>query len=125
MKRNGKPDCRSCGACCVGTDTSDGWADCTDEDVRRMSRRVRATLVPISPGWNYSTSWCATPVVTTKKFGAVCAFLRGTPGKRCSCAIYGTRPNTCRSFEPGARGCWEVRLAQLGLAREDQPAAAK
>ena len=108
-------DCRACGACCLGGyDNGDGWADCTVEDVKRMSRSVRAKLVRIKYGFFYTDARAATPTVMTKKFGTVCAFLRGTPGKRCSCSIYETRPEICRAFQLGSRPCREAR-AEIGL----------
>ena len=106
-----KPDCRTCGACCLGGyDVPGGWADCTVDDVKRMSRAVRARLV--EGGW--AGALPATPTVMTRQFGAVCAFLRGTPGKRCSCRIYVTRPEVCRTFLPGSRSCREAR-DEIGL----------
>jgi Fe-S-cluster containining protein len=106
-------DCRSCGACCIGGDEGDGWADCTTEDVMRMTRQARAQLVPTSPGWAHTDRWYATPTVMTDTGGA-CAFLRGTPGKRVTCRIYETRPEVCRDFRPGSRGCREKRR-EIGL----------
>jgi Fe-S-cluster containining protein len=88
-------DCRSCGACCVGGfDDGAGWADCTAEDVIRMSRHARVWLVTERYG---------------AEFGKVCAFLRGTPGKRCSCSIYATRPSVCAWYQPGGPGCRNAR----------------
>lgn len=99
-------DCRSCGACCVGgLDDGYGWADCTEEDVRRMSRYVRARLVAIRYGFNYNPAIGATPTRMDPDVGKTCAFLRGTPGSRCSCAIYVTRPSICADFKPGSAGC--------------------
>lgn len=104
-------DCRACGACCIGgLDTGQGWADCNADDVKRMSPVVRDQLVPIRQrgmAWNDRTA--ATPTVMTEAFGGVCKFLRGTPGKRVSCRIYATRPNVCKSFQPGSRGCLDAR----------------
>lgn len=75
-----------------------------------MTTRVRDQLVPIRrSGLAYTTGIAATPTVRTEEFGDVCAFLRGTPGKRVSCRIYGTRPEVCRTFEPGSRWCRDAR----------------
>lgn len=67
-------DCRSCGACCVGGfDDGAGWADCTAEDVVRMSRHARARLVTArygSTSQGASTS-IATPTKMTAAFGKV------------------------------------------------------
>lgn len=101
-------DCRSCGACCVGGyDEGYGWADCTVDDVKRMSRAVRARLVPLWP--RAGDVNLATPLVETARWGMGCGFLRGTPGKRVSCRIYATRPTACSNFKPGSRGCIDAR----------------
>ena len=103
-------DCRSCGACCVGgLDDGYGWADCTPEDVARMSRDVRRRLVPYRHGWSYTPAIKATPTRVDPTYGKMCAFLRGTPGRRCSCSIYATRPKICAVFKPGGEGCREAR----------------
>jgi Fe-S-cluster containining protein len=109
-------DCRSCGACCLGgLDDGRGWADCTVEDVKRMTAQVRAQLVSIKYGsWIHTEARAATPTTSTKEFGEVCSFLRGTPGKRVSCRIYETRPDVCRNYKPGSLGCREAR-EQIGL----------
>lgn len=110
-------DCKACGACCIGGDEGQGWADCTAEDVMRMTRQVRARLVPIRSGggWSFTDRWYATPTVMNKSGDASCAFLRGVPGKRVSCRIYETRPDVCREFKPGSAGCRAMRK-QIGLS---------
>jgi Fe-S-cluster containining protein len=108
-------DCRSCGACCVGgMDDGEGWADCTEEDVIRMSRHARSRLVAIHYGFAFTPARAATPTKMTPEFGKVCSFLRGTPGKRCSCSIYETRPTICARYKPGGEGCRRAR-AELEL----------
>jgi Fe-S-cluster containining protein len=112
------PDCRTCGACCVGPgfDANYGWADCTEADVQRMSRVTQTKLVAIRQrGWIHNAAIAATPTTVHEGLGKVCDFLRGTPGRRCSCQIYATRPAVCREFEPGSRGCKEARgLLEIG-----------
>jgi Fe-S-cluster containining protein len=104
-------DCRSCGACCRGSyDDDSGWADCSVEDVLRMSRAVRARLVPLHHGLAWHSAHLATPASVTEMWGKLCDFLRGTPGKRVSCRIYQTRPKVCRDFKPGSRSCIDARL---------------
>lgn len=104
-------DCRTCGACCVGGyDDATGWADCSVEDVKRMSRHARARLVKQQLGWVFNNAiHYATPTTFTEEFGSMCSFLRGTPGRRVSCGIYETRPDVCRKFKPGSRACKEAR----------------
>lgn len=92
-----------------------GHADCTVEDVARMSRQVRNQLVVIrGSGLLWEPPTRATPTIMTEEFGAVCRFLAGTPGRRVSCRIYATRPTACREYPPGSHGCMAAR-AELGL----------
>lgn len=110
----GLPDCRTCGACCLGGyDDGMGFATVTEADHARMSARTRRRLVVIDHRFSDVPSR-ATPYVMTEDVGAVCAFLRGTPGRRVSCRIYETRPDVCRSWKPGSMGCREARR-ELGL----------
>jgi Fe-S-cluster containining protein len=103
-------DCRSCGACCLGGfDDGYGWADCTEEDVVRMSPSVRRRLVAIRYGMHYTPAVMSTPTRMDPTYGKTCAFLRGTPGSRCSCSIYATRPSICSDFRPGGEPCREAR----------------
>ena len=118
-------DCRSCGACCVG-DMDDGYgygfATVSTDDVKRMSRAVRARLHRdrlTFPAWateegEGAEHQLSTPTIVTDEFGKSCAFLRGTPGRRVSCGIYETRPDVCRRYKPGGIGCRTAR-AELGL----------
>ena len=106
-------DCRSCGACCVANgDGGDvlayGYADLTSEDVDRLTPHVRRQLHELFIGGEtrYATR--------AKQFtsGAVgCQYLRGTPGQRCSCSIYETRPEVCQRFRVGGHTCREARAA--------------
>src|SRR5512143_1299690 len=106
-------DCRMCGACCVsggsGEDVRDhGYADVTDKDVVRLSSHVRKQLHRVTDGapTHYRTASKQLPS------GAyACLHLRGTPGQRCSCAIYTTRPEICRDFRVGGAACRAARLA--------------
>lgn len=106
-------DCRSCGACCVsagsGTDVLDyGYADLTDEDVAQMSRHVRGQLHEILVG---GETRYATKAKQLPSGAYACQYLRGTPGQRCSCSIYDTRPKICRTFRVGGTTCKLARLA--------------
>jgi Fe-S-cluster containining protein len=109
-------DCRSCGACCVANgDGGDviayGYADLTSEDVERMSPHVRRQLHDLSIGGETRYATRAKELAS----GAVgCQFLRGTPGKRCSCSIYETRPEVCQKFRVGGSIC---KLARAVLEK--------
>lgn len=120
-------DCRHCGACCIaeigrppGAAQSSGWADCTVADVAQLSREVRAKLAPVTHGPLRTRAIAATPVRQTREFGALCAFLRGTPGRRVSCRIYANRPEICRRFEPGSEDCKSAR-ERIGLGPSTFP----
>jgi Fe-S-cluster containining protein len=102
-------DCQSCGACCVGGDVGEGWADCTEDDVLRLSPKVRDQLVPIRYGMTFNPAIGAIPMKRDATVGARCVFLRGTPGKRCACTIYDERPTICATFKPGGVGCRQMR----------------
>lgn len=108
-------DCRTCGACCTtvqaraaGAATSTGWADCTVEDVKRLSRAARSHLVPVRHDLGYTAAVAATATRRTAS-GERCVFLRGTIGRRVSCDVYRTRPEVCRSFQRGSVDCLEAR----------------
>lgn len=106
-------DCRSCGACCVasgdgGDVLAHGYADMTPEDVARQSPHVRRQLHTLLIGSETRFSTSAKQLAS----GAVgCQYLRGTPGERCSCSIYATRPDVCRNFPVGGSTCKQARMA--------------
>ena len=106
-------DCRSCGACCIAevgrpedVASSTGWADCTVIDVARLSRKVRAKLATVTHGPIRTRAIAATPTRRIDEFGSICAFLRGTPGRRVSCRVYTNRPRSAvaSSLDPKAVG---------------------
>lgn len=105
-------DCRSCGACCISTDSGTdvtiyGYADLTEEDVARVSPHVRQQLHKIFVGGETRHATCAKQLPS----GAyACQYLRGTPGQRCSCSIYETRPEICQRFRVDSLNCRAARL---------------
>ena len=120
-------NCRNCGACCIaeagrpeGVASSTGWADCTVIDVARLSRKVREKLAAVTHGPIRTRAVAATPTRQIDKFGSVCAFLRGTPGRRVSCRIYPNRPEICRRFEPGSEDCKSAQM-RIGLQTRVSP----
>jgi Fe-S-cluster containining protein len=114
-------DCRSCGACCVadgnggGDVLAYGYADLSAKDVARLSARVRAQLHDLSIGGEQRY---ATRAKQLPAGACACQHLRGTPGRRCSCTIYETRPEVCRKFPVGGSRCREARAA-LELSRQE------
>lgn len=117
-------DCRSCGACCVsggsGEEVRDyGYADVTTKDLAQMSAHVRSQLREDFVGGelHYRTKAKQLPS------GAyACQHLRGTPGQRCSCTIYATRPEICRTFRVGGTQCRAARLALASTLHNALPA---
>ena len=106
-------ECRSCGACCVsngnGADVlAHGYADLTDEDVAKMSPHVRRQLHTFDLG---DSTRYATAAKELASGDVGCQYLRGTPGERCSCSIYDTRPKICRDFRVGGEICRAARRA--------------
>lgn len=119
MKKVTEADCRSCGACCVadgdgGNVLAYGYADLTSEDVDRMTPHVRRQLHGLFIGDETRYATRAKRLAS----GAVgCQYLRGTPGQRCSCTIYETRPEVCSKFRVGGSICHEARAALKLLAK--------
>jgi len=114
-------DCRSCGACCVATgDGGDaltyGYADLMPADVQRMTPHVRRQLHELFIG---GETRHATRAKQLASGDVGCQYLRGTPGQRCSCSIYETRPAICRRFRVGGAVCREARLV-LKTTQEDR-----
>jgi Fe-S-cluster containining protein len=106
------PDaCRSCGACCISTGsgsdvTEYGYADLTDDDFKRMSPHVRRQLhVNVLGGETRH----ATKAKELPSGAYACQHLRGSPGQRCSCSIYESRPDICRQFKVGGDVCRDAR----------------
>ncbi len=111
-------DCRACGACCVsgsasGGDVIDyGYADMTDDDVARVSPHVRRQLLELHIGGETRYATKAKQLPAGKY---ACQYLRGTPGQRCSCTIYSTRPEICQRFRVGGTTCRLARAALEGI----------
>lgn len=105
-------DCQSCGACCVGNLDAKSYVHLFDVDVARLPAEWRGRLVPLRP----IAGAAPFALATHDSAGLdVCVALRGVVGDRVSCSIYEARPDACRGFEPGARGCLEARC-EAGLA---------
>jgi Fe-S-cluster containining protein len=83
-----------------------GYADLTDEDVARISPHVRRQLLKVFVGGETRHTTRAKQLAS----GAIgCQHLRGTPGQRCSCSIYATRPEICQKFRVGSVMCRAAR----------------
>lgn len=120
------PDCRSCGACCVGPLDQESYADLDEADLKRLGPRRRHLLVfqpspfqtfvqalggPSIRSASMRTSWRSAK--TGKWAGhqfCACVALRGSVGHQVSCSIYDVRPAVCRdAVKPGDRVCLEIR----------------
>ena len=85
-------DCQSCGACCVEA----GAVILAEEDD-----------VPVSLVQHVANLRC----MVTEGTSFRCAALLGTVGRSVGCAIYGRRPEVCRSFDAGSDECLSARDA--------------
>jgi Fe-S-cluster containining protein len=97
-------DCRVCGACCAPEFDSPFYVTIRARDRERLE-----------PRWRDRNT--ARESLLTRLDGAgrcVCVALRGTVGRRVSCAIYERRPDECRRFEAGSAECDKAR-AQAGI----------
>lgn len=83
-----------------------GYADLTKEDVVQLSRHARRKIQEAFLGGELRHM---IPAKELPSGAATCLFLRGTPGRRCSCSIYESRPSVCRDFKPGSRRCQAAR----------------
>ena len=115
-------DCRTCGACCVsGGDgkmvRDHGYADLTIDDVGQLSRHVQRQLYEIS--FDDAASVFRTKAKQLPSGQYACRYLRGTPGTRCSCSIYASRPEVCSTFVVGSDTCRAARVS-LVLAQQER-----
>jgi Fe-S-cluster containining protein len=83
------PDCRTCGACCLGQLVV---LTKRDRDVPILALDATGTRLAVQ--------------------GGRCVALRGRPGVSVTCSIYDRRPEMCRVFKAGSRECREVRAAE-------------
>lgn len=89
------PDCTQCGACCA---FSYNWVEFDpDEDLDGIPE-----------------SMCDCETGRMRCEGDRCVALVGEIGKSASCAVYASRPQVCREFQPGTAQCHTVR-AHFGL----------
>jgi Fe-S-cluster containining protein len=95
------PECKDCGACCAPPDSSSRhYVGLERHDVDRFPVETRLGMVVNSSH------------LATKKHESgrrVCVAFEGSLGGSCSCSIYNTRPDACRSFERGSEGCAKAR----------------
>jgi len=131
-----KPDCKTCGLCCVSMDEADVYCDLLPEDALRLPKKYHRHFVAFDTlsflsqaidgrkslsecsGGALKTRWINVRGGPLKGFElCACALLRGTPLKNVRCAIYQQRPSTCReAVKPGDRACkWFRREIELAI----------
>jgi Fe-S-cluster containining protein len=92
-----------------------GYADLTNDDLSQLSRRVQKKILEIEHADAPSVFRTKAKQLPSGQYA--CQFLRGTPGKRCSCSIYATRPEICSTFVVGGDTCKAARVS-LALAQQ-------
>lgn len=121
-----KPNCQTCGVCCVAPHTQDRFADVSDDDLKRLGRRlIRLHVVATAPidlltaaiDGRLRPSAAMTTTMVREKRGPLksweacrCSALKGDLMQKVRCAIYEKRPDVCRTaVRPGDRTCRELR----------------
>lgn len=130
--------CATCGACCVYYPSSNKWS--VDAETFADQPPVPKRLVQIGPRREmgmYSAvtkehvedrstnrhlrvidgarPWLNVPYIKR------CAAWDGEVGKKSLCTIYGQRPNTCQTYDPGSEDCRRVRV-WAGIENNPEPA---
>ena len=125
-----KPDCQTCGLCCLAGYEQDAFCDVTEADLKKLvatlgERWIKRNVLFASPfdmlcqaidGRNGVDAAIKTKTLKVRS-GALkgcevcaCTALRGVPLKKVSCAIYENRPHACRvAVKPGDRVCKAIR----------------
>lgn len=113
------PDCRVCGLCCSpeawcsDREWAEEFVSVTRADAERLRRSERRELVGCSEAGrcaDYMRMVYADPDAHAGR----CAALEGAVGEAVRCRCYGRRPEACRRWERGGRGClfvlWRSRM---------------
>jgi len=102
-------DCRSCGACCFSDFDESTYVHLSEEDVKRLPKRVRLHVISTRcfPGDRVLAPQLATKHAA--QGNCVCALFEGEIGKHAGCSVYKSRPEVCQRFPVGGSGC---RLAR-------------
>jgi len=90
-------ECRRCGKCCFVNMIS--YA--REGDFERWRREKREDILKVMENWHLLWAGDRMASSETGVFSQTCPFLIDEGGKF-SCAIYETRPQVCREFEPGS-----------------------
>ena len=113
--------CTSCGACCsyFAREPAKIQADGPAADDPSLSYWHDSTHENKWPDGDSETVDLSTQVMKTHRLGEwpACIALQGEIGREVGCAIYETRPDHCRRFEPGSLMCLAAR-AWAGIKEE-------
>lgn len=139
-RRPEKPDCMSCGACCVSLYDQDAFCDIDERDVRALGAAWAKRNVIFTSSFDIlahalggdsiphaaiKTKWVEQKAGPLK--GAetcTCVALKGSLMKSVKCSIYEKRPRTCRvAVSPGDRTCLEIRRMFQDLIEKNAPKA--
>ncbi|HET58134.1 MAG TPA: YkgJ family cysteine cluster protein [Deltaproteobacteria bacterium] len=109
------PECLRCGRCCL----ADFNAYVTDEDVKRWREENRQDILRVLE--REQACWQGDRLVSTTSGRALegCPFFQ-FDGKQFGCAIYETRPATCRKFEPGSSPLCPLFSRRSGAERVEE-----
>jgi Fe-S-cluster containining protein len=123
-----KPDCLTCGACCICQVDQEYYVDLTPEDMYRLGKSfIKSSVCSVPPfdtlamifdgrdvmGGVILTKWRIMRSGPFKSYEMnTCKALRGSVMQEVSCSIYKKRPRACReAIKPGDKSCREVRRA--------------
>lgn len=123
-----KPDCTTCGACCISPIDQETFCDVTIADEKRLGAQLVKRYVLCSSmfdllcaaiDWRPMSQGAIKTVWTEEKHGPFksyqfcrCVFLQGTIMKKVKCRIYEKRPRACRiAMKPGDYACKQLRRA--------------
>lgn len=127
QKAEAKPDCTSCGACCVSLYDQDAFCDIEDADLGRLGKSwVKRNVLFMSVfdmatmaigGGRPATLGAIKTKWTEQRSGPLkgaevcaCVALKGSIMKSTRCSVYEKRPTACRvAVSPGDKTCLDIR----------------
>lgn len=121
-----KPDCRTCGVCCISVADADIWAEITFEDAKRLGSawckrnvlgndELNLLCCAFSGRPSYyggiRTRWRKVRGGPLKGIEiCACVALKGDPLRKVRCDVYEKRPTVCRkALQPGEKQCLQAR----------------
>jgi len=121
-----KPDCTTCGVCCISPIDQESYCDVTIADEKRLGAKLVKQHVLCSSmfdtllaaiDWRPMPQGAIKTVWTKEKHGPFkayqfcrCACLQGVIMKKVKCVVYDKRPRVCRmAMKPGDEACKRLR----------------